>query len=48
MVKNMNQYNDLYVTGNNYDANIPFFYNASTEPPVMVVENNTCIKRIFS
>ncbi|MCK5820992.1 MAG: T9SS type A sorting domain-containing protein [Bacteroidales bacterium] len=41
VIKNMNQYNDLYLTDNLYNTNIPFFLNAADAPPVLVLENNS-------
>jgi len=39
-VKNMNQFNELYLTDNQFNTDIPFFLNAAEQPPIMVVENN--------
>jgi len=41
VVKNMNEYNELYITVNQYNTDIPFFLNESEVPPVLVVKNNS-------
>ncbi|MEA1878884.1 MAG: T9SS type A sorting domain-containing protein [Bacteroidota bacterium] len=43
VVKNMNQYNDLYLTANQFNTDMPFFLNASEPPPVLVLENNSLV-----
>ncbi len=40
--KNMNEFNDLYLTSNQYNTDITFFNNSNT-PPVCVVENNSLL-----
>lgn len=41
IIKNMNEYNNLYITDNKHNTDIRFFNNSSGIPPVLVVENNT-------
>ncbi len=40
VIKNMNEFNHLYIRDNRYDSNNSFFYNASSEPPVLYLDNN--------
>lgn len=40
IIRNMNQYNPLYITNNQYNTDIPFFNNLVDGPADLVVEQN--------
>ncbi len=41
IIKNLNQYNNMYFQDNSYDTNIPFLTNSGGTPPILVNSGNT-------